>query len=68
MPHLMLTRRVGQSIILSLAPDADPELALRQLLRDGIIIRINQVERGKVGVSINAPLTIQIMRDELIHA
>lgn len=68
MSHLMLTRRAGQSIVLSLAPDADPEQVLRQLLRDGITIEIHQVERGNVRVSIDAPRTIQILRDELIHA
>jgi len=68
MSHLMLTRREGQSIVLCLAPDADPEQAVRQLLRDGITIEINQVDRGRVRVSIDAPRTIQIMRDELIHA
>ncbi len=38
MSHLMLTRRVGQSIVLTLAPDADPEKALLQFLRDDITV------------------------------
>ena len=67
MSHLMLTRRIGQSIVLTVAPGADPEQALHQLLRDGITVEINRVEHGNVRVSIDAPRTIQILRDELIH-
>lgn len=68
MPHLILTRRVGQSIVINVAPGADPEQALHQLLRDGITVEINRVEHGNVRVSIDAPRTIQILRDELIHS
>lgn len=67
MSHLMLTRRAGQSIVLTLAPDADPEKALLQFLRDGITVEIRQIESGNVRVSIDAPRTIQILRNELIH-
>lgn len=68
MSHLILTRRVGQSIVINVAPSADPEQALHQLLRDGITVEINRVEHGNVRVSIDAPRTIQILRDELIHS
>ncbi|WP_081811719.1 carbon storage regulator [Pseudomonas oleovorans] len=68
MSHLILTRRVGQSIVINVAPGADPEQALHQLLRDGITVEINRVEHGNVRVSIDAPRTIQILRDELIHS
>lgn len=67
MSHLILTRSVGQSILLTVAPSADPEQTLHQLLRDGITVEINRVECGNVRVSIDAPRTIQILRDELIH-
>lgn len=67
MSHLILTRRVGQSIVINVAPGADPEQALHQLLRDGITVEINRVEHGNVRVSIDAPRTIQILRDELIY-
>ena len=67
MSHLMLTRRAGQSIVLNLAPDAGPEKALLQFLRDGITVEIRQIESGSVRVSIDAPRTIQILRNELIH-
>ncbi|MBJ7546406.1 carbon storage regulator [Ectopseudomonas composti] len=67
MSHLLLTRRVGQSVVLTVAPVADPEQALYQLLRDGITVEINRVEHGNVSVSIDSPRTIQILRDELIH-
>ncbi|WP_041769478.1 carbon storage regulator [Ectopseudomonas mendocina] len=67
MSHLILTRRVGQSIVINVAPGADPEQALHQLLRDGITVEINGVKHGNVRVSIDAPRTIQILRDELIH-
>ncbi|MDX1368112.1 carbon storage regulator [Pseudomonas sp.] len=67
MPHLMLTRSAGQSIVLTLAPDADPEKALLQFLRDGITVEISQIESSNVRVSIDAPRTIQILRNELIH-
>lgn len=68
MSHLILTRRVGQSIVLTVAPGADPEQALHQLLRDGITVEINRVNNGNVRVSIDAPRTIQILRDELINS
>ena len=68
MSHLILTRRVGQSIVINVAPGADPEQALHQLLRDGITVEINRVEHGNVRVSIDAPRTIQVLRDELIHS
>lgn len=68
MSHLMLTRRVSQSIVLTVAPGADPEQALHQLLRDGITVEINRVEHGNVRVSLDAPRTIQILRDELVHS
>ncbi|MNR32184.1 carbon storage regulator [compost metagenome] len=61
------SRRAGQSIVLSLAPGADPENAWRQFLRDGITVMISQIESGNVRVSIDAPRTIQILRNELIH-
>jgi len=43
MSHLMLTRRVGQSIVLTVAPGVGPKRAIRQLLRDGVTIEINRV-------------------------
>lgn len=55
MSHLILTRRVGQSIVINVAPGADPKQALHQLLRDGITGEINRVQQGKVRVSIDAP-------------
>lgn len=58
MSHLILTRRVGQSIVINVAQGADPEQALHQLLRDGITVEINRVEHGNVRVSIDAPRTI----------
>lgn len=66
MSHLILTRRVGQSIVLTVAPGADPEQALHQLLRNGITVEINRMGHGNVRVSIDAPRTIQVLR-ELIH-
>ncbi|KAF0864031.1 carbon storage regulator [Pseudomonas sp. LD120] len=68
MSHLILTRRFGQSIVINVAPGADPEQALHQLLRDGITVEINRVEHGNVRVSIDAPRTIQILQVELIHS
>ena len=67
MSLLMLTRRAGQSIVLTLVPDADPEKALLQFLRDGITVEISQVESGNVRVSIDAPRAIQVLRNELIY-
>lgn len=60
MSHLILTRRVGQSIVINVAPGADPEQALHQLLRDDITVEINRVEHGNVRVSIDAPRAIQV--------
>lgn len=48
--HLILTRRVGQSIALTVALGADPEQALHQLLHDGITAEINRLEHVNVRV------------------
>ena len=67
MSHLVVTRRAGQAIVLNVAPGTDPQQALHELMRDGITVEIDQIESRSVRVSIDAPRSIQILRDELIH-
>lgn len=59
MQSIRLARRserlVRKGIPEVFAPGADPEQALLQLLRDGIIVEINRVVHGNVRVSIDAP-------------
>lgn len=66
MSRLVLTRRAGQSVVLTLDPAADPEKVLHLLMRDGITLSVYDVEGGNVRVSIDAPREISIARSELV--
>lgn len=66
MSRLVITRRAGQSVVLTLDPAADPEKVLQLLMRDGITLSVYDVEGGNVRVSIDAPREISIVRSELV--
>lgn len=67
MSHLILTRRDGQSVVLSVRPDTDPE-QLMQLLQDGITIGVLAAIDGSARLSFEAPPEIGIVRSELLTA
>ncbi|WP_079201172.1 carbon storage regulator [Pseudomonas sp. CC6-YY-74] len=66
MSHLVLTRRAGQSVVLTLDPAADPEKVLQLLMRDGITLSVYEVDGGNARFSIDAPREISIVRSELL--
>ncbi|WP_065242511.1 carbon storage regulator [Pseudomonas sp. EpS/L25] len=66
MSYLVLTRRTGEIINLSLKPGADEEQVLDQLFNGGINVRILKVQGDRVQVGIQAPADISIMRQELL--
>ena len=66
MTHLVLTRRAGQSVALTLDPAADPVKVLQLLMRDGITLSVYEVAEGNVRFSIDAPREISIVRSELL--
>ncbi|TLX53816.1 hypothetical protein DN824_21620 [Stutzerimonas nosocomialis] len=66
MGYLTLTRREGEDIRLTIDPCVDTEKLLAELLRDGITIHIGEFDGRQVAVSIEAPKSINIVRDELL--
>ena len=63
---LVLTRKEGESIHITLAEDVDPNLRVADLFTSGTIqIKINSIQGKQVKVSIDAPQEFLILRDEL---
>lgn len=64
MGRLMLTRKADQGLRLTIRPEHVAELG--DLIRNGITVTISEVTReGKVRLSIEAPDSVLILRDEL---
>jgi hypothetical protein len=62
--RLLLTRKVDQGLRLTIRPEHVAELG--DLIRNGITVTISEVTReGKVRLSIEAPDSVLILRDEL---
>lgn len=61
---LILTRRIDQEIVLFAASDADPAELVEQL-REGITIRLDDIEAGKAKLHIWAPPSVTILRSEV---
>lgn len=68
MRHLVLGRREGEQIFLTIDPSADPARLLEQLQRDGIMLTMREVGHSRVRISIEAPSDIYIARGELVEA
>lgn len=65
MGYLVLARREGEQIRLTIDPGVNAEKLLQTLLRDGITIRIGEMHGGHVKVAIEAPKQVMVMREEL---
>lgn len=64
MGRLMLTRKADQGLRLTIKPEHVTELG--DLIRNGITVTVSEVTReGKVRLSIEAPDSVLILRDEL---
>ncbi len=67
MGYLVVTRREGEEIHLSIAPGANAELLLHKLARDGITIRLGETLGSQTRLAIAAPCEVSIVRKELLH-
>ncbi|MBU1282892.1 MAG: carbon storage regulator [Gammaproteobacteria bacterium] len=64
---LILARRIDQEFVLFAAAGANPA-QLAEQLKEGIRIRVHDIENGKAYVDISAPQDITILRSELIRS
>lgn len=62
---LVLTRRTGEELLLKLEPDIS-ESELQQLMTDGVQIRIAKIDGQQAKLTIQAPLSVSIVRMELV--
>ena len=64
---LVLTRRTGEELLLKLESDIS-ESELQQLMTDGVQIRVAKIGGQQAKLTIQAPLSVSIMRTELLDA
>lgn len=62
---LVLTRRSGEELLLKLESDIS-ESELRQLMTEGVQIRIARIEGQQAKITIHAPQAVSILRAELV--
>jgi sRNA-binding carbon storage regulator CsrA len=63
---LVLTRKEGESILISLADNADPDMTLGELFANGPVeLYIKNISGKQVGLSFKAPRELLILRNEL---
>jgi len=63
---LIIARRIDQEFVLFASPDANPD-QLAEQMKEGITIRVHDIENGKAYVDISAPQDITILRSELLR-
>jgi sRNA-binding carbon storage regulator CsrA len=66
MGYLMLSRKEGEEIRLTIDPGVDTDKLLQHLLRDGITVHVGALNGGKVRIGIEAPPEVLVLRNELI--
>lgn len=66
---LVLGRRIGEKLVLTIDPDTDPQQVLRALLEEGIEISVADYDtkRKQVRLSVRAPREMLVLREELVH-
>ena len=63
---LILTRREGEAILISMAENADPNLTLAELFANGPLqLQIKKISGKQVSLSFDAPRELLILRNEL---
>lgn len=62
---LIISRRIDEEFVLFASEDANTE-RLAEQLKEGITIRMHNLDRGKACLDISAPNEITILRSELI--
>lgn len=66
MGYLVLTRKEGEQLRLTIDPGVDTEKLLQHLLRDGITINVGEIGLRQVRIGIEAPAEVQVMRAEIL--
>lgn len=67
MGYLVLTRKEGEQLRLTVAPSTDPQKLLQHLIRDGITINVAEARHGAASIGIEAPREVLVLRDELLN-
>jgi len=63
---LVLTRKPGESILINLEEEVDPDIRAADLFAGGpIVVRIVNIAGGQAKVAIEADRRLVILRDEL---
>lgn len=63
---LVLTRRVGEALLLLPSDDLDPDMTVAELFRDGpVVVRVEEVRRSQAAIGIEAPKEFLVLREEL---
>ena len=63
---LKLSRKIGESLVLSLSNDIDPSTPVGEVLAEPIIIKLLDRDGKQYKIGIEAPLSINVLRDELV--
>lgn len=66
MGYLVLSRKEGEEIRLTIDPKADTDKLLHHLLNGGITIRINELTGKQTRIGIDAPAEMLVLRGELV--
>ena len=65
---LILTRRVGQSLMIGPGATLDPSMSVGELFSQGPIeVMVSSMSGGRVKLNIVADRRLLILREELIH-
>lgn len=67
MGYLVLTRREGESLNISIRPGADVDDLVQDLLQHGITIGISELNGTQAKIGISAPDDLLILREELVE-
>lgn len=66
MGYLVVTRKEGEKINISIDPGVDTQRLLEHLLRDGITVHVGGFHAGQVKIAIDAPKEMLVLRHELV--
>jgi len=65
---LVLTRRSGQSVLLSPKSDLDPKMQVADLFAGGpVTVTVLAVRGDQIKLGIEAPTSVRVMREELVE-
>lgn len=67
MGRLVLNRRVGEQVRLTLRRGASVDALLDQLEDEGVWITVAEIEGGRARLIVEAPDELLVLRDELVE-